>query len=69
MKTYYCLGFSGKRHDNKGRGYTTARGAQAACERAGDVPVETDAMRAKRPHRNDADGWDRLRMASGCPGR
>lgn len=68
-KTYLCLGFSGRVYDNRGTGYTTRQGARQACERAGDVPVETRGVADRLPQANDADGWDRVRMADGCPAR
>jgi len=69
MTTYIAIGLDGRTYDRQGRGYTTRHGAQAAAERAGTVAVETRPLAQQMPHANDAAGWDRLRMASGCVGR
>jgi hypothetical protein len=63
--TYIAVMMSGEVLDNRGTGYASRAAARAAAERRGTVAVETRRLGESLPHCNDAQGWDRVRLAAG----
>ena len=69
MKAYIAITLDGRTLDARGAGYVSRAAAHRAAARAGTVAVETRPVGALMPHRNDAQGWDDLRMRAGHPSR